>query len=210
MPALCGVVSDLSPVSLSNKSAAVASPMASRRRRYGCAPLHRAPVLDLRCSVRCCKLCSQLAKGGGTSSKDGSRVIINDRRVWARMVAITLRFTVCSCLYRGAECHFGSAERRPARRPLMARIRPKADLCDTCQDPSRRKQHPHTRLSQLCSAIKREAASRAPDAKGRTSRRPTDHYEPPRDIDGQPQRPPASHNCSASVRAALSRADGRL
>ena len=48
-----------------------------------------------------------------------------------------------------------------------------------------------------------------PDAKGRTSRRSTDHHEPPRDRDGQPQRPPASHNCSASVRAALSRADGR-
>ena len=51
-------------------------------------------------SVRYSTLWSQLSHGGATSSKDGSRVIINDRRVWARMLAIELRIAVCSCLNR--------------------------------------------------------------------------------------------------------------
>ena len=83
-------------------------------------------------------------------------MIIRNARVSARMVAITLRFTVCSCLYRETECHFGSAERRPAQRPSLAVIRPNTGLCDTCEDES------PSRVSaaglSACSAIKQEGS----------------------------------------------------
>ena len=70
-------------------------------------------ICRLQCQV--VNLSNQLSHGSATSTTAGSAVIIMNARVSARMVANTLRFTVCSCLYRGPECHFGSAERRPRK-----------------------------------------------------------------------------------------------
>ena len=97
-----------------------------------------------------------------------------------------------------------SHSRPPAEGSVSGTIRPKAGLNDTCEDPSRRKQHPRTPPLTTRSAVSRaaSASTRPPEDEARTSRRPADHHEPLRDRDGQPQRPPASHNCSASVRAA--------
>ena len=77
------------------KSAAVASPMVSRRQRRGL-PVPDARCLDAQLRVRCCKLL-QLSHGSATSSNDGCVVIIMNGRVSAGMVANALRFTVCSC-----------------------------------------------------------------------------------------------------------------
>ena len=61
--------------------------------------------------------CSQLSHGSATSTTAGSAVIITNGRVSPRMIAITLRFHGCSCLYRGAECHFGRAATRDRESP---------------------------------------------------------------------------------------------
>ena len=141
-------------------------------------------------------------------TSDGCGAIIRNGRVSAGMVANALRFTVCSCKIAcdvGSAGHDGSAGERIRLWPGSVRTQTSATHAKT-----HRASRTSARRPPLTSQRHQtEAASRAPDAKGRTSRRSTDHHEPPRDRDGQPQRPPASHNCSASVRAALSRADGR-
>ena len=189
----------------SRKSPATASsPMVSRRQRRGLLPLHRAPVLDLQ-QRQVPKLSLQLSHGGAASSKDGSRVIINDRRVWTRMVAITLRFTVCSCLYRGAECVFGSVE-AARERPSLARIRPNTDLSRCMLRPIARPHLYAGRLSQLAAPVCRAASASARSRGRRRSHLARAYRSPPRYRETSSRsRPPASHNCSASVRAALSR-----
>ena len=179
---------------------------ASRRRRRGCLPLRRAPPdLQLHCQV--VQLSLQLSHGSATSSKDGSRVIINDRRVWARMVAITLRFTGARALYRETECHFGSAERRPAQgvsakdpsehRPQRHMRRPIARAAPP----------PAGRLSHRSAIKQRQPLARpTPKAAPRDGLRITTN--PLRDRDGQPQRrrplPAAPPN-----KGSLSRVDAR-
>ena len=160
----------------SRKSPATASsPMVSRRQRRGLLPLHRAPVLDLQ-QRQVPKLSLQLSHGGAASSKDGSRVIINDRRVWTRMVAITLRFTVCSCLYRETECHFGSAKGDP-REAVSAKDPSENRPLRRMRRPIARAAPPPAGLSAAAAPSRGQplARRRPPDAKGSTSRRPTDH-----------------------------------
>jgi len=182
--------------------------MVSRRQRRGCVPLHPRAVLDLQLHCQVVNLSNQLSHGSANSTTAGSAVIIMNARVSAGMVANTLRFTCArakSPVMLVSAGHDGSASERIRLWPGSVRTETSATHAKT-----HRASRTSARRPPLTSQRHQtEAASRAPDAKGRTSRRSTDHHEPPRDRDGQPQRPPASHNCSASVRAALSRADGR-
>ena len=92
------------------------------------------------------------------------------------MVAITLRFTVCSCLYRETECHFGSADRDPREDRLWQ------GSVARQTSATRGKTHCASRtsagLSQLSQRQVVKAASAPVPAAGRRRshlRRPTDH-----------------------------------
>ncbi len=127
------------------------------------------------CSVRCCQLLSQLSHGSATSSSDGSAVIIMNARVSAGMVANALRFHGVLVLYRELSVIW---LRRAATRDRES----PAGSVRTQTSATHAKTHPASRTSARRPPLtsqrhQTEAASRAPDAKGRTSRRPTDYQE---------------------------------
>ena len=176
---------------------------ASRRRRRAClAPAHAVLDLQLHCQV--VNLSNQLSHGSATSTTAGSAVIIMNARVSAGMVANALRFTVCSCLYRGAECQFGSAIATVKHGLSQGSVRKQASA--THAKTNRAAAPPPAGLSQpqRHQAGQPLARRRPPDAKGRITRRPTDRHEPPRDIDGQPQ-PPAGPPAAPPNKRAASR-----
>ena len=159
--------------------------------------------LDLQLHCQVVQLSNQLSQGGAASTTAGSAVIIMNGRVSARMVANTLRFTVCSCKIA---CDVGSAGRDGS---ASERIR-------LWQDPSENR--PQRRMRRELresgtprttprSAIKQEAASRATTARRRQRPHLATAYGPPQTlaIETGSRRPPATLAAPPNKEGSLSR-----
>ena len=172
-------------------SAAVASRVPSRRRRYACVLLHRAPWCWMRAAVSGVANSSQLSHGGATSSNDARAVIIRNDGVSAGMVANALRLT--GVLVPNRLMRLSIISLRPPRKDQSLAGSVRTQTSATHAKTHRAAAPPPLTACLVQRRQTRAASLAATDARRQRPHLATDYRSPPR-YRRAAAAPPASHN----------------